>query len=88
MADLQPVAAAVTGLVVRGQPFQHDALEAEFAAGFGQGTGLPGKGRRDTEMLLRQGEAVEQCTALGVRTAQQRPELRSREGSSESGASG
>ena len=75
MADLEPVAAALPGLVGGGQPFEDDALEPEFAARVGQGAGLAGEGGRDAHVFGGQGEAVEQGAALGVGAAQQRAGL-------------
>jgi hypothetical protein len=70
VANLEPVAAAVAGLVEGGQPFQDDAFETEFAAGFNEGAALSGEGRRDAEVFLGQGQAVEQSAALGIGAAQ------------------
>jgi hypothetical protein len=68
---LEPVSAALAGLVDGGQPLEDDAFEAEVAAGVGEGLGLAGESGRHAEVIGGQAEAVEQGPALGVGTAQQ-----------------
>ena len=75
MADLQPVAAALAGLVGRRQPFEYNSFEADFAARVNQSAGLAGERGRHADVLGGQGEAVEQGAALAVGAAQQRAGL-------------